>query len=173
MTFTIPAGREVLERTPGALTGMLSGLSESWISSREAEGSWSPRDVVAHLLGSEKHAWMPRIRHILEFGATPALTPFDREAEIRASAHRPIGDLLTEFAAERERSLLDLNALGITDAQLELTGTHPEFGLVRLRQLLSTWVVHDLSHTAQIVRVLGTQYQDDVGPWRANLRIVR
>jgi hypothetical protein len=40
------------------------------------------------------------------------------------------------------------------------------------RQLLATWVAHDLDHIVQIARVLGCQYSDEVGPWRAYLRVI-
>jgi len=43
---------------------------------------------------------------------------------------------------------------------------------VTLRQLLATWVAHDLDHVAQISRVLARQYSDEVGLWRACLRII-
>jgi hypothetical protein len=42
-----------------------------------------------------------------------------------------------------------------------------------MRQLLSTWVAHDLDHLQQISRVMGRQLSRDVGPWTEYLRIVR
>jgi hypothetical protein len=53
-----------------------------------------------------------------------------------------------------------------------LTGTHPQFGVVSLRELLSTWVVHDLTHVTQIVRVMAKRYNEDVGPWKEYLSIL-
>jgi hypothetical protein len=41
-----------------------------------------------------------------------------------------------------------------------------------MRQLLATWVAHHLDHLVQIARVLARQYSDEVGPWRAYLRII-
>jgi len=43
---------------------------------------------------------------------------------------------------------------------------------VTLGQLLSTWVVHDLNHIGQIVRVMAKQYGGGVSPWRAYLGIL-
>jgi hypothetical protein len=60
----------------------------------------------------------------------------------------------------------------VTDADLDRRGRHPSLGVVTLRQLLSTWVAHDLDHVIQISRALGRQYSDEVGPWRAYLRII-
>jgi hypothetical protein len=60
----------------------------------------------------------------------------------------------------------------LTGTDLDRRGRHPELGVVTLRQLLATWVAHDLDHIAQISRVLARQYSDEVGPWRAYLRII-
>jgi len=38
-------------------------------------------------------------------------------------------------------------------------------GKVTLKNLLATWVTHDLGHIAQISRVIAKQYKDEVGPW--------
>jgi predicted metal-dependent hydrolase len=62
--------------------------------------------------------------------------------------------------------------VALTEAQLALTGEHPALGTVTLRQLLATWVAHDLGHLAQTARVLAKQYRDAVGPWRAYLPVM-
>jgi hypothetical protein len=173
MECRIDDARQILQRTPGVLRTMLDGLSDVWVLPNEGAETWSPRDVVAHLVGSEKHAWIPRIRHLLEFGEDRPFLPFDRTAEIIASADRSIHDLLIELAHLRHDSLQTLDTLRLSPSELVRTGRHPEFGVVRLEQLVATWVAHDLSHTAQIVRVMATQYQDAVGPWRVNLRVIR
>ncbi len=79
---------------------------------------------------------------------------------------------LDEFASLRRRNLEELKSLELTSADLDRAGLHPELGPVTLRQLLATWTAHDLDHVMQISRVLGRQYSDAVGPWRAYLRIV-
>ena len=57
-------------------------------------------------------------------------------------------------------------------AALERRGVHPTFGEVTLRQLLATWVVHDLNHLGQIVKTMAKQYTTAVGAWRQLLPIV-
>lgn len=173
MKYQLAEARQILERTPGVLRAMLDGLSDAWTLPNEGSDTWSPRDVVAHLVGAERVAWIPRIRHLLDFGEDRPLLPFDRTAEIVASADKPVQTLLDDFAHLRRDSLQVLSTLNLSESQLARTGKHPEFGVVRLHDLLATWVVHDLSHTAQIVRVMATQYRDEVGPWRANLRVIR
>jgi hypothetical protein len=55
---------------------------------------------------------------------------------------------------------------------LEKKGVHPKFGEVTLQQLLSTWVVHDLTHLAQASRVMAKQYKNEIGPWTEFFRIL-
>jgi len=162
----------ILARTPVTLDALLRGLPDGWIMSHEGGETWSPFDVVGHLIHGERTDWVPRARIILEHGGVRAFDVFDRFAQFSASAGRPLASLLEEFAALRQDSLRQLAMLGLTDADLDRRGRHPELGVVTLRQLLATWVAHDLDHVGQIARVLARQYSDEVGPWRAYLRIV-
>lgn len=114
----------------------------------------------------------PRAEIILNEGEARSFAPFDRYAQEEHSAGKSMEELLRAFEALRTRNLERLAGWNLTDEQLEQTGTHPEFGAVTLRQLLSTWVVHDLSHLAQISRVMCRQYAEAVGPWKAYLPIL-
>jgi hypothetical protein len=162
----------VLSRTPATLDALLRGLPDGWIQAHEGGESWSPYDVVGHLIHGEEADWIPRVRIIMEHGEARPFEKFNRLAQFEASAQRSLAELLDEFAVLRRASLRDLGSLEIKDADLDRTGTHPAFGRVTLRQLLATWVAHDLDHVIQIARVIGQQYSDEVGPWRAYLRII-
>lgn len=162
----------ILARTPAALDAMLRGLPEGWLAAHEGGETWSPFDVVGHLIHGERTDWMTRVRVILEHGEARAFDPFDRFAQFAASEGRTLESLLDEFAALRRDSLRDLAALRLTAADLDRRGRHAALGAVTLRQLLATWVAHDLDHVTQISRVLARQYSDEVGPWRAYLRII-
>jgi hypothetical protein len=170
--FVLEEAMQILARTPAALDALLRGLPEPWIVAHEGGQTWSAFDVIGHLIHGERTDWMPRARIILEHGDGRAFEPFDRFAQFAASAGRTLPSLLEEFAAVRRDNLRDLAALRLTGADLDRRGTHPELGAVTLRQLLATWVAHDLDHLVQIARVLATQYHDEVGPWRAYLRVV-
>ena len=85
---------------------------------------------------------------------------------------RTLAELLDDFEGERGASLERLEALRLTEADLERRGRHPEFGAVTLGQHLATWVAHDLDHLGQIARVMAKRYAEDVGPWRQYLRIL-
>lgn len=172
MEFDLVAGTAVLERTPGTLRAMLAGLPAAWTEGDEGPDTWSPRVVVGHLANAERTNWIPRARVILEQGADRRFPPFDRFAQLREGARRPVEEELDEFARLRAESLATLAGWRLADEQLALTGEHPEFGAVTLRQLLATWVAHDLSHVAQVARVMAKQYRGAVGPWSAYLSVM-
>ncbi|QHZ48862.1 MULTISPECIES: DinB family protein [Bacillus] len=172
MNFQLDEAIEILERTPETLSQLLTRLSREWISSDEGEGTWNAFDVVGHLIEGEKNNWIPRIEMILTKGETETFPPFDRVGQMQQNAGKTIEQLLGEFAALRRENLKTLRQLVDSETDFEQTGVHPEFGIVKLREQLSTWVAHDLTHISQIARVLAKRYQDDVGPWKAYLRIL-
>jgi hypothetical protein len=162
----------ILERTPAALDAMLRGLADGWIQAHEGGETWSPFDVIGHLIHGEQTDWLARVRIILEHGEARPFDKFDRLAQFADSPARSLDALLDEFAALRRANLRDLAALQLGPADLARTGTHPAFGRVTLGQLLATWVAHDLDHVVQISRVIARQYSDEVGPWRAYLQVI-
>ena len=169
--FTVERGIEVLERTPAVLRALLGGLSPEWTTANEGPETWSPYDVIGHLVHGERTDWMSRVGIILESGGT--FHTFDRFAQFRESQGKTLMQLLDEFDDARRDSLDRLRALALTDSDLAKTGIHPKFGTVTLRQLLSTWVAHDMDHLMQISRVMGKQLKEDVGPWIEFLRVAR
>jgi hypothetical protein len=170
--FVLEEAMAILARTPSALDAQLRGLPPSWTLAHEGGETWSPFDVVGHLIHGDQVDWIPRAKIILAHGDARAFDRFDRLAQFTASAGRALPDLLDEFARLREASLRELASFNLTDVDLDRLGRHPELGVVTLRQLLATWVAHDLDHIVQISRVLARQYSDEVGPWRAYLRII-
>lgn len=172
MDFNLEHGIALLSRTPSTLNVMLRDLPEAWLTQNEGTETWSPYDIVGHLIHAEETDWIPRAKMILEFGDERAFEPFDREAMFGKSKGKSIAELLDEFAERRKQSLQDLDKMQLTPELLEKRGKHPELGSVSMRQLLATWVVHDLGHIRQIARVMSKQYGDAVGPWRAYLSIL-
>jgi hypothetical protein len=171
--FQFDAALPVLRRTPTVLRALLLDLPGPWIAAAEGPGTWTPFDVVGHLIHGERTDWVPRVEHMLEHGDAVPFPAFDREAMFAASRGLSLGDLLDTFERLRTESLDHLVALGLTDADLARRGRHPEFGVVTMSQHLATWVAHDLTHISQVVRVMARQYSTAVGPWRAYLSILR
>lgn len=172
MDFDLTLGTAVLERTPAALRAMLHDLDAAWFDATEGPDTWSPYVILGHLVQGERADWIPRARVILSRSASRRFTPFDRFAQFKESQGKSLADLLDEFARLRAENLATLADWRLTDAELALDGEHPAFGTVTLRQLLATWVVHDLGHIAQTARVMAKQYRDAIGPWRAYLPVV-
>jgi len=172
MEFKFDTALPVLRRTPSVLADLLADLPSSWTDAVEGSNTWSPFDVVGHLIHGERTDWVPRVEHLLRHGDAVPFPPFDREAMFAASQGRSLGELLDTFAGLRTDSLNRLVALGLSDVDLPRRGRHPEFGVVTLGQHLSTWVAHDLGHISQIVRVMARQYTEAVGPWRTYLSIL-
>jgi hypothetical protein len=172
VAFNLDNSIAVLERTPDVLKALLAGLSTDWTSAGEGPNTWSPFDVVGHLIDGEETNWMTRARVILSHAPVRRFTPFDRVRHLTASTERTLTERLDRFAALRAKNLADLRALALTPSDLKRTGEHPEFGSVTLEQLLATWVAHDLGHVGQIVRVMAKQYKSAVGPWQAYLPIL-
>ncbi len=172
VTFDLGDGIAVLERTPHTLRAMLAGLPDAWTAGTEGPDTWSPYDIVGHLIHGERTDWIPRGRIILAQGLDRRFAPFDRFAMLRERGDQPIGELLDEFARLRTENLATLTQWRLTDAQLALEGEHPDLGRVTLRQLLATWVAHDLGHLAQTARVMAKQYREAVGPWRQYLPVM-
>jgi hypothetical protein len=166
MQFELRHALEVLERTPATLQSLVGGLTRTWTHASGEPGSWTPHEVVGHLIHGEETDWIPRARIILEHGQ------FDRFAQLERFKDEPTEALLDRFARLRRRNLDELKELRISAEQWDLCGTHPALGTVTLRHLIATWVVHDLGHIAQITRVMSKHYTDEVGPWKAYLPVL-
>ena len=172
MQFDLEQSTEVLRRTPATLSAMLADLDDSWVRATEGPDTFSPFDIVGHLIDGEETDWMVRARIILEGGPDPVFAPYDRFRHRTRNTGRTLSSLLEEFAGLRAANLEHLQSLELGEAELELPGRHPSLGRVTLRQLLAAWVVHDLGHIAQVSRVMAKQYRDAIGPWTKFLPVV-
>lgn len=172
MEFSLDLGLAVLTRTPGTLQSLLGGLPSAWTGGHEGPDTWSPCDVVGHLIHGEETDWIPRATIILTDGESRPFEPFDRFAQGRRFADWSLERLLDRFAELRVGSLATLRGWRLTREQLALRGRHPDLGPVTLSQLLASWVVHDLGHVAQVSRVMAKQYTAAVGPWKAYLPVL-
>lgn len=173
MQFDLHEAKDILARTPRVLFAQLKGIPDEWVMTRSEENTWSVFDIVGHLIVGEKTDWMIRAQIIEEQGSNTTFLPFDREAQFEYSKDKSMIDLLHAFELLREHNLDKLHKMTLDESDFELTGIHPELGLVTMKQLLATWVVHDLSHLAQISKVMAKHYKDEVGPWQAYIPILK
>jgi len=172
MNFDLADAIGLLRRTPPVLRALVSDLPDAWLRSTEGSDTWSPFDVLGHLIDGEETDWIPRARIILARGPNPAFEPFDRFRHQRLNRETPVAALLERFAALRSENVSVLAGFRLTPRELALEGIHPELGRVTLRELLATWVAHDLGHIGQTVRVMAKQYGEAVGPWRRYLPVL-
>ncbi len=172
MHYNAERSYEILQRTPAVLEALLNNLGEDWVMNNEGPETFSPYDVIGHLIHGEKTDWTVRTQHILAYGTGSPFQPYDRFAQFEESKGKSMAHMLEEFKQLRNKNLRWLQSLELKEADLEKKGMHPALGEVTLRNLLSTWVVHDLTHIAQITRVMAKQYKEEIGPWTEFFRIL-
>ncbi|WP_233783423.1 DinB family protein [Flavivirga eckloniae] len=172
MTYNLEQALEILERTPNTLSSLLSGLSDEWVYANEGDDTWSAFDIVGHLIHGEKTDWIIRTKIVLSHAESKTFKTFDRFAQFENSKGKTLQQLLEEFSELRLENLKTLKELQITESQFNMKAIHPELGKVTLKELLATWVTHDLGHIAQIAHVMAKQYKDEVGSWKAYITIL-
>lgn len=172
MKYSLERSYEILDRTPAVLQALLSGLPDDWVMPNEGPETFSPYDVAGHLLHGERTDWVVRAKMILEFGNTQTFERYDRFAQYEESKGKSLQQLLDEFTAIRKENMDWFKAANLTEDDLNKKGMHPVLGEVTLRNLLATWVVHDLTHISQITRVMAKQYTSEMGPWPQFFRIL-
>jgi hypothetical protein len=170
--LVLSEARAMLERTPRVLEAWLSGVPDAWARATEGPDTWSPYDVVGHLVDGERTDWIPRVRRILELGTSQPFDPFSRGLHLERR-DETLALRLVQFSSLRRGNLQALEHLNLGPQHLPLRGLHSELGEVTLEQLLATWVAHDLDHVFQIARVMALRYRETAGPWVQYLRVLR
>ncbi|AWI26327.1 DinB family protein [Flavobacterium pallidum] len=173
MEFTLPASLEILERTPAVLSAMLTGLSDNWANGNEGANTWTPKEVIAHLIVCENTNWMPRVRIILSDERNKVFEPIGMDAHFEIAKSNSTDTLLTEFVRLRQKSITELRGFNLSEADFEKSAFHPKIAEVSLGQLIAAWVAHDLSHITQVSRTLAQQYKNEVGPFTEFLKILK
>lgn len=172
MKYSVTISVQILERTPVVLKNLLEGIDDNWVMNNEGPETFSPYDVIGHLIHGEKTDWVPRAKIIMEHGLPKPFEPYDRFAQYEESKGKSLEQLLQEFEQVRKENVQWLQSIHLTAEDLEKKGMHPSLGEVSLKNLLSTWVVHDLTHIAQVTRVMAKQYKEEMGPWPSFFRIL-
>lgn len=164
---------KTLDRTPRILNSLLKGQPSNIVHRNEGGDTWSPCEVLAHMIQGERRDWIRRVGIIVNKIGNRKFEAFNLGGHKEYLAHHnSIEQLLHEFEALRRKNLWTLYNFQIDDDKLAWTGFHPEIGEVTLQNLLSTWVCHDLSHLSQISRVMARNYTGLVGPWYEKMTIL-
>jgi hypothetical protein len=172
MKYSLEKSYEILDRTPFVLKTLLTGLHTDWVMNNEGPDTFSPYDVIGHLIHGEKTDWVARTKIILEHGTEQPFTPWNRFAQYEESKGKSLSQLLDEFEEVRKQNMRWFKSLNLSENDLDKKGIHPTLGEVSLRNLLATWAAHDLTHIAQITRVMAKQYKEEMGPWPEFFRIL-
>ncbi|MEM7227575.1 MAG: DinB family protein [Planctomycetota bacterium] len=162
----------ILRATPGVIRNLLEGLTDDLLRANYGPDTFSPFDVLGHLILGERLDWVPRIRIIMEHGESREFDPFPWDGRDADTAQMTRGDRLDVFEDLRAANLDAVDAMQLTSADLERTGMHPIFGPVTMHQMISTWGVHDVHHTAQICKAVNYQFREAIGPWRPNVNSI-
>ena len=80
MTFDLDDARIHLRRTPDTLRALLAPLPAAWLAVNEGQGTWSPEQVLRHLIWCEVDDWI-RAR-----GVSPSMGPLSRSRRSTARA---------------------------------------------------------------------------------------
>lgn len=165
---------QLLARTPPTLRALLHDIPPSLAAANYGTNTFSPHDVLAHLVHGEQTDWIPRLDQILQGRGNTPFTPYVIEEARAVGQGKALDQLLEEFAQLRADNLAHLRTLNLTPAQLAMTGIHPDpaFGPVTITNLIAAWAAHDLHHVAQICKALAFQLADDVGPWAQYMGII-
>jgi hypothetical protein len=172
MAFSLDRVEQILARTPPTLRALLGGLPDDLVRADYGAGTWSPHDVLGHLIHGERTDWIPRARLILRSDDAVPFEPFDRGGHVPLCREKTPGELLDLFESARAVNLSELRSLSLRPEDLARRGRHPALGEVTLAQLLATWATHDLNHVAQVCKGLAYQQRQEVGPWEAYLSVL-
>jgi hypothetical protein len=150
---------DVLAGTPPVLSAIVTNLPRSAQDERPAEGAWSPREVLAHLLHAETVAMGPRVKRAsqennLAFEQAPPIPPPGDAREMS-----------NQWADARAANLVWLRAL--TPEQRAHVVKHPRYGDVSVDTYVDEWAYHDLDHLRQILSVLSADLYPHIGPFQS------
>ena len=161
MTDLLDSARRLLSITPGRWQSLVEAAPDELLQRAPAPGEWSAAQCLDHMLVAERAVFGARLRAILDGRDLPG---FDPNAPREPEAERTPRAVAAALAVEREANIGVL--AGLTQADLDRAGRHPEYGMVPLRVILNTWTAHDLQHTVQAEEALMQAFIPGTGPFR-------
>ena len=143
---------ESLRQTPEEVDTLLDGLTEEQLQWVPVEGVWSIRNTISHLRDAQGVMEL-RIELLIEHD-NPKLESkavFEWAAQ---EAERPptTKEIYQSYYASRQKTVSILETLPIKDWWR--TGEHEEFGTVSIKQQVSYFATHELTHFPQIKNLI-------------------
>ena len=163
MNEEIEAAARSLDATGDAIRSLLRGVSAADARWKPAVDRWSLIEVINHLIDEEVEDFRSRLDLILHH-PDKEFTPIDPPGAVlsRRYAERDLGESVQRFKEERDKSLSWLRSLEAPN--LEATKTHRSMGVMTGRQMLTSWVAHDLHHVRQITNLRYDRLAQQVAP---------
>ena len=172
MEITLEKTISILHNTPATLQALLQNLDNEHINTNEGPQTWNVKEILAHLIVCETTDWLTRIELIIS-EKDKTFTPINMQAHFALAEQFTLEQLLQQFTSKRKQNLHTLQLLHAQNIDLQLSGIHPVFGPVTIEQLLAAWVVHDYTHTIQMLRVMAKLYQQEVGPFKSLMGVLK
>jgi len=173
MKFSLNKSLEIIENTPLVVSALLNNISDQWTISNEGKNTWTAKEVVAHLIVCEQTDWLPRAKIILSDNQDKTFAPIDMLAHFDLAKNNSMKDLIKEFKRLRETGINEIKGLNLQKTDLNKTAIHPKVGELNLQQLIAAWAIHDLTHIAQIARIMAKQNKENVGVFATFLTILK
>lgn len=139
---------ERLRQTPDEVEKLLDGLSEPSLNQQARDGGWSIRNTLSHLrdaqgvLSFRVDLFLKEEHPMLESKAVFAWATQEGQRPPAAL------EIFEAYKASRDETIRKLENLPL--ANWWHAGQHQEFGTVTLRQQVSYFAAHELTHLSQI-----------------------
>ncbi len=171
-SFTLRKCLEILERTPTVLKTLLADLSGDWTAST-SDHEVGIHQIMHYLILNEEDTWLPNIKTILDGHRPSLLGLYEKLMPPEEVPDKAINSLLKEFKFLRELNLAEIRRLQIQLSNLNVTEDFSIWGKLSVKELMASWMVHDLSHIAKISRIMANRYETEVGKWSQHLDILK
>jgi len=142
------AALERLHQTPLDVAALLEGLSEKTLSQPPEDGGWAIRNIVSHLRDAQGVLSF-RLNLLLEQENPSLESKAVFEWATKEDEHPPTTqEIFDTYRSSRQETIAKLDNISLSTWWR--TGQHEEFGTVTIRQQVSYFGSHEVTHLPQI-----------------------